>query len=140
MNPNIVHGKRVKRLVVRLLGKPNFYDNEYGGKWVFKMVDENDHIYYGSTSGYLGSEIIHNDDFNCTWYAIAFSPSIHEGKMYCKRITWLDIPIMDVKEYLQRKENDLYSTEVHDKENYTDAMRVEKEMITGLLNTRYKAA
>lgn len=117
-NPSIVDGKRVKGLVVRLLSKPFFVDNEFGGKFVYKLVDENDHIYYASSSN-LDREIIRNDDFANTWYKIDFTPSLYQGKVYIKRVSFVESPISDINEYLCREENNLTSKKQHQADKFT---------------------
>lgn len=134
-NPEVVDGKRMKGIIVRLLSKPFFVNNEFGGKYVYKLVDENDHIYYASSSN-LNVDVIHNDDFTCTWYSVDFTPSLYQGKVYVKRVSFVELPVTDINEHLCRIENNLTSKKANQADKFTKKDEKELEIVTRALDLR----
>lgn len=131
-NPAMIDGKRVKELTVRLLSQPFLVQNDFGGEHVFKMVDENNHIYFGSSSN-IDSSMLHIDDFTNTWFKIAFTPSLYEGKVYAKRIKMIVTPI-DIKEGSIQIETSLYHKK--DQENFSKAEAELLERISKAIDMR----
>jgi exodeoxyribonuclease X-like protein len=102
VNPNIVDGKRVKKMTVKIL-KVYYNNNEFGGKFSFKFVDEHDHVYHGSsTSGEINRE--HED----MWCVIDFTPSTYQGKVYAKRIK-VQASAIDIKAGHEQLDREIYS-------------------------------
>lgn len=131
INTNLKDGVRVKGILVRLLSKPFLVDNEYGGKWIYKLVDENNNIYHASSTN-LDGDIIHNSDVDSTWYQVDFTPSLYQGKMYVKRVKFVQVPVFNIREYLIRIE-----TQMHNNESLSGKQKEQLEYIGELLDSRY---
>jgi hypothetical protein len=129
INPEVVDGKRIKGMKVNIL-KVYFNDNDWGGKWSFKFVDENNHIYNGSS----GSGVI-NRKHEDSWVMIDFTPAIFNGKVYAKRIA-VKAEASDVIEGAIQIENQLLSKKEHTPNKWTSADESLMAKVSAALNIR----
>jgi hypothetical protein len=97
-NPKLKDKDRVKSILVKVLGKVWFNDNMYGGSFSWKMIDENNHVYNMTATNLPhlynknGYTVSLKDIEEDAWVEIAFSVTIHDNKVYAKRIKLLNVP------------------------------------------------
>ncbi len=101
------------------------------------MVDEHDHIYFGSSTN-LYRDILDTEDCNSTWFKIDFTPSLYQDKVYIKRVKFIEAPVTNIKRTLQNMENDLHNKKIYHTDTFTDNDAKQLEYVGTLLDNRYK--